>query len=77
MEAESGTPAVTTRVGDERRMLRSFSEKGGMIRVRCRREMEDLVERMMKERKKEIGEIKEMKRVSKFSHRGRIQVKCC
>ncbi|XP_020256680.1 uncharacterized protein LOC109833426 [Asparagus officinalis] len=73
MESESGAPALTTRVGDEKRMLRSFSEKAGMIRVRCRREMEDLVERMKKERKEEVGEIKEMRRVSKFSHRGRIQ----
>lgn len=63
--------------GGEKRLGRELwncVEKGSVVRVRCRREMEDLVERMREERVREIEMLQEMKRVAKFSHRGRIQV---
>ncbi|XP_010928795.1 uncharacterized protein [Elaeis guineensis] len=53
------------------RTTRSFGV--GLRRVRGRREMEDLLAKLEKERRRELAEMAERQPVSRFSYRGRLQ----
>lgn len=79
MEAEAGGGGGGDD-GSERRLSREHSVGSSsagsccVVRVRCRREMEDLVDMMRKERMREVFGLAGLHKVSRFSHRGRIQV---
>ncbi|EHA8587810.1 putative E3 ubiquitin-protein ligase LUL3 [Cocos nucifera] len=52
------------------------STGAGLRRVRGRREMEDLLAKLERERRSELSAVSERQPVSRFLHRGRLQVSC-